>query len=498
MAILDGGGSAANKVNVDANFQLAVGLTTSPALAGYVQQSYVPIAGLPRTQRITVNGSGYVSVPTSVMALSFNSSQTTWAPLINTMATTMTRAPTAGFMRLNASLSMAANVGVSVTTVALVPCTRASETRVRTVVRTLGGVTASKQIDIGVGLYPVAAGQSAAMAEFAGFRWTQSGTLQGVVETSAGGAAVSTTIAIPGGVPSDNVAREYEVVLNADRVEFWVDRIMLASIVIGSDVYAVFKARAYPWCARLFHSAAPASLVLVDIGSVDVVVLGSDVVDVGTAAASQQRSSVYLPPDVFTASSPMANSVPASASAPTAVVTSNVVAALASTFLGGAFRLNPVGALALNQVNWATGFANPAVSSAVGAAANARALRVTSIAISPLVVTTALIGGGVTAQWLVGIGGTALAGPPVDADGATALATRAPRLFVFPLISVLAAAAAVGAVSTQIGDAQLLLPSPLFLQPGEFLQIGLRPLSVAAAHTGGTIDGAVFVNGDWT
>jgi hypothetical protein len=65
------------------------------------------------------------------------------------------------------------------------------------------------------------------------------------------------------------------------------------------------------------------------------------------------------------------------------------------------------------------------------------------------------------------------------------------------LVSTLAATAALGVVSTDVGDHQFVFPTPLVVHPGEFISIGMRTIAVTAAVTAGSADCMIGVNGYW-
>jgi hypothetical protein len=114
-----------------------------------------------------------------------------------------------------------------------------------------------------------------------------------------------------------------------------------------------------------------------------------------------------------------------------------------------------------------------------------------------MIVTTALTGGGFTVNWFAAIGASALSLATTDADGTTAVAQKAPRYVPLPLVSTLPATAALGIVSTDVGDHQFQFPTPLVVFPGEFIAIGMRTAAVTAAVTAGSADAMININGYW-
>jgi hypothetical protein len=64
-------------------------------------------------------------------------------------------------------------------------------------------------------------------------------------------------------------------------------------------------------------------------------------------------------------------------------------------------------------------------------------------------------------------------------------------------VSTLAATAALGVVSTDVGDHQYRFVTPLVVNPGEVLAIGMRTIAVTAAVSAGGADCMIGINGYW-
>lgn len=137
------------------------------------------------------------------------------------------------------------------------------------------------------------------------------------------------------------------------------------------------------------------------------------------------------------------------------------------------------------------------VDGAAGAALDARNLVITDIMISPLVVSTVLVGGGAVWGWFIAVGANALSLATTDAAGTTALGTMSPRITPLPLYDQIAAAAAVGTVCTRTGDSSISLQTPLVVPNGTFVVVGIRTKHVAAAITSGVLDGQIGISGFW-
>lgn len=493
-----GFGSGTSELTGDASGNAKVNLPLTSSQAGYAQQVYVPTSTLPKIQKITESNAEYSAELRQLIELDFNSASTTWAAKIGTNATTMTKAVNNGFMRLNSGAITTLNTGISIYTTRTFVLDEGYDFRLKFKIRHANFDLANKEAYAGLGYYAFAANQAAANNEFIGFKWTTGGLLLGVVTTSTGGAGADQTVSLS--VQTNNVTHEYELVITDDRVEFWIDGTYQNSIAKPTDMYAVTKSASYPILFRLFNSGiAPSSAPLMDIADVSFFKIGGDDgLTQPIRAALVGKSSYYFQPDLQSAST-ATHLFPASGTAPTANAGSNTASAANNVaVMGGIIRNTLTGVTVTLSTNilWIA-YQNPSIPTAAGAANNARNFIITGIHISPMVVTAALTGGGFTAGWFAAIGATATSLATTDADGTTAVAQKAPRIVPLPLISTLGAAAALGTVSTNVGDHQFLFTTPLVVHPGEFIHVGFRTIAVTAAVTAGSADCLIGINGYW-
>ena len=501
MPLIDGGSSTAGKANVDANYNLNVNLPTTVSQAGYVQGAFVPVAAATRINKINEDGQVYSAEARQVFHCDFNAVTAVQSAKWGTNATTMTKAvQTNGFMRLNASGITTTTTGISIYSNRVITLENGYDYRVRFQLRHSNATATNKQVDIGLGYYLFAAGQANAMNEFIGFRFTTTGGLLGVLETSEGGAAGAQTVNINSNVPfSDNVAREYELIITELEVQFWIDGVYQARIVKPVTIYGVIKGASLPFIFRQFHSGAASAVAQFDIAQISVIKNGADDGQTHPSRmAAMGKSSYYQQPDIQTTAT-LTHNLPASGTVPTAATGSNTASVLNSTAqMGGFFRMNGATITATpHSTFWVAGYLNPAVPTAAGVAVNSRNFYVTSITVSPLVVSIVLVGGGFVANWFATIGATALTSAGTDADGTTAVAQKTDRLVPLSRVTSFAAAAAVGTIETGAGDFTVPFTTPLVIHPGEHLKIGLRTFYVLAAVTSGTLDGSINVNGYW-
>jgi hypothetical protein len=501
MAVLDTGSSTSGKANVDSNYNLQVNLPTTPSQAGFAQTAYVAsTAGSTNTkvEQITEDGGAVSAEGMQLMDLTFNSAVSAWNNRIGTNATTMTKATTNGFMRLNSGSSTTTTTGISIYTNQIFVLRQGSELRVTFNVKHTNATATNKQMEWGLGFYNFAAGQANAMNEFIGFRITAGGVLLGVVAYTTGGAPSESTVNINGGTPfTDGQAKKYEVRISNRKAEFWANDTFQNTIAIAADVYSILKSASYPVIARVFNSGVPSAAPILDVGQITVTLFGPSLGhNMPTLFALSDRGSYNAQPELGVGSPTFTNI--ASGTVPTAATGSNTASVFNSGLvLGGWYRMNGASFNVATHNNiLVLGYQNPSLPTANGAGNNGRDFLVTSVSIAPQIITTALTGGPMTAIWFVSTGATALSLATTEADGTTAIAQRAPKMMPFPRTFSFAAAAALGTIETSSGDPVMYFDSPLVVHPGEFLCVGCRLITITAV-TAGTIDGGISVHGYW-
>lgn len=488
------GVSVGTGADVDSNSNLKVNLPVNALQSGFVQDAYVRDTSTARTMRVTEEGEAYSAIGRLMFYSDFNGA-TMLNNQFNSQATTMASALTAGFLRLNSGLITTTNTGIAYNSARQFSLEGAQAMRFKYRVRHSNATVANKQMDLGYGMYQVAANQAGATVEFAGFRWTLGGGLIGVLEYTAGGAPTSLTVNINGGVPfSDNVTREYEVVVTVNRVEFWVGGVFQAEIVTAPDAPELFKAAAYPILARLYIGTATSLAPTFDIGEIAVSKIGPEAdLPINYRQALMGRHSSYAQTGLAAATGNTAVNV-ASGTAPTATVGSNTAAA--ATGLGGFYACTATNMGTTNANTILIAYQNPATPIAAGAATHGRNLIITDLYLGPMAVTTVLVGGGSLMQWFVSIGNTAVSQATTDAAGTTAIGSKSPRIIPLSTIDSVSAAAAAGTVAARTGDSGITFSTPMIVHPGEFFSVGVRCIT-GTAITSGVISGGVGVSGYW-
>lgn len=492
--------STSGELKTDGNDNARVNLPTTGTQAGFSRLNYVRDASTSREANISEEGGLETRQGRLLFHTNFNGAAA--GALLNNQynqqTTTMTIALNAGFLRFNNSAITTINTGASIYSWRNFSIEAKSTLSCSAHIRHTQGAISNKQVEHGFGFYDVAANQAAAMNEFIGFRWTQAGALLGVLEYSAGGAPTTVTVNINGGVPySDSVVKRYEVQVSQEQVEFWVDGVYQASITRQPDAPGVTKGNGYFYIFRQFNGAsAPASAPVFDIANVNIVRFGyeADIPIPYRQALMGRHSSVAQAGLVATNGNTAL--IQASGTAPTGTTGSNTATTI--TGLGGYYALNGAAVTATVHSNIiVASYQNPILPEAAGAALDARNLVITDILISPMIVSTVLVGGGAAWEWFIAVGSTALSLATTDAAGGAAIGTSSPRVIPLPVLDSVAAAAAVGTVVTRNGNSSVHLQTPLVVEPGRFVHIGIRSLWVNAAITSGVLSGGIGVSGFW-
>lgn len=488
------------ELKTDGNDNAMVNLPTTATQAGFARIAYKRDASVAREANISEEGGLETRQGRLLFHTNFNGAAA--GALINNQynqqATTITIALNAGFLRFNNGAITTINTGASINSWRVFQIEAKSTLALSAHIRHTNGAVANKMFEFGFGYYDVAANQAAAMNEFIGFRWTNAGALLGVLEYSAGGAPTTNTVNINGGVPyADSTARRYEVQVSQEQVEFWVDGVFQDSIARQANAPGICKASGYFIIARQMHTGSlPPAAPVFDIANVNVARYGYEAdIPISHRQASMGRHSNQGQAG-STATNGNTALIQASGTAPTGTTGSNVATTI--TGLGGWYGLNAaaITATAHSNIILST-YQNAIVPEAAGAALDGRNLVITDIFLTPMVVSTVLVGGGATWAWFIAVGSTALSLATTDAAGGAAVGTASPRVMPLAAFDTGAAAAAVGTVMTRTGDSSFSLQTPLVVEPGRFVHIGIRTIYVAAAYSSGVLGGGIGVSGYW-
>jgi hypothetical protein len=447
--------------------------------------------------RITEGGEGYGAVGRPVFLYNFNSASTAWNPIWGTNATTMTIVSAANYIRFNNSAITTTTTGVSMYTQRVFKIEDGAD--LEFYLKHSNATAGNKLAEFGLGYYNFAAGQANQMNEFIGFRWTTSGGLLGVFAGAGAGAPAEQLLPINGNLPySDNVFRSYKVVISDAAIEYWVAGTFIGSLnrVLGTSF--VTKAIAYPFIGRICNTGTASAAATYDLSNVILFKYGGEE-DLAYSARNSLmgKSTMYAQPDILVAST-NPHQFPATTVAPTANTPSNTASSLNNTALLGGMTATTMVISATEQSNYiVAAYQNPSMPTAAGAALNARALIVTSISISRAFVTTVLAGGPLVTEWFVSQGSTTTALDTADSNGTTAVAQKGGRSIPLSAIDSYVLNTPAATVVPRAGDDTHFFTTPLVVQPGEYLHIGFRTLSVTAQVTTGAIAVNINVNGYW-
>lgn len=486
------------ELRTDTNDNARINLPLDATKGGFSQIAYVRDSATARVLRVTEDGENTAASSRMLFTGDFNGA--TAGALLNTQwnqqATTMTSALNAGFLRLNSGAITSINTGISINTWRSFTLANGGVLTSALYIKHLNGNIANKVVEYGFGYYDIAANQNAATNEFFGFRWTATGNLVGIVEYSVGGAPTTLSVNINAGIPfSDNVSRNYQIALSETGIEFWVAGIYQAKIDFPADAPGIMKASGYPLMIRQYNSAsAPASAPVFDIGSPSVKHTGNDFnIPFGTRQMAIGRTAGRGQAGLTTIAGNTA-AIPTSGTQPSGLTSSNTVAC--SSGFGGFYSMNGTSITSTVHSNYiVNAYLNPAIPEAAGALSDARNLFVASVSISPIVVSAALTGGGFSGQWFVAYGGTAVSLATADVIGGTAPGTSSHVMIPLGIIDTVAAAAALGVISTRVGDSTVYFDPPLFVPPGQHIMVGFRTLAVTAAISVGTMTGGIGLLG---
>lgn len=476
MAIIDSGANTAGKANVDSTYNLNVTLPLANNNAGFAalgtEHDTGVITGTRTVKKLKSceDGALYVSQFTRLFSENFPGAAINTG-IWSTPTTTMTITVANNFLTLNAGLSTATSVVAQARTYRHFPIDAGSHTTIEFVAQFAQNPVVNNITEWGIGL----ASASSTPTDGAFFRLMANGEFRCVVNNN-GTETQSGTIDFATFVGS-NQSHEFYIIFNDGGVVFFIGESRCAEIALPTAGGTITASQNLPIFARTYNTASTASAQVMKIGVVTVRIdmtdtnkLWPDIMCGGGGHSSQGQTGSTLGTTANYANS--AN--------PTAAVPTNTTAAL-GTGLGGQFWETDT--LAVTTDGIICSYQVPAGIAALPG----KSLYITSVSISSYV-QTALTGGPYVAQWSLAYGHTAVS--LATTETAT---TKAPRRL--PLSHTQAVTAA-QAVSTKLGgDFQGILPSPVVVHPGEFIQLVKK--KVGTAPTAGVIAHVITFTGYW-
>jgi hypothetical protein len=473
MALIENGNNSAGLANVNTNFQLEVVTPTEISETGYlvaVGESHDGKAGVNtpvrRAIRVSTDGRLRTGVDTVQWSDTFNHA------VLNTsayqaIAATATLALTGGYLVFNAGNSVALNAVARIQTYKTFQLLGSSSLEVGFRVRFAINAQTNNVAELGVGF----AATTVTPTDGAYFKLTTGGEIVGVMNRN--GVEVTTPTLI---IPSQNIVYYLRLVIDQDRLEFYVDGVLRGVLTTPIADPAISFSRSMPLLMRLYNSSATSSAQRMEVS--DILLVTRDLsTNRGweTSQAGQLLHSISAPHGAAVGQT--ANFT--NSTGPVSATLSNTVAGYAT--LGGKFQF---AALAGAVTDYALFAFQVPLASAAGGNKNlvVRGLRIDTYNTGAAVATT-----GTVLEWGLGIGSTAVS--LATADSATA-GTRAPRRI--PLgVQSFPVGAAIGAVANTL---DVNLDAPIYVEAGTFLHVILQmPIGTATASQ--IIRGTVFING---
>lgn len=453
------GNTSGYVAEVSSTNELQVALPVIPSRSGYVQlagklSDSTDPAGI-LVEELRSSAQGRLSVGQPVMLLNeFFNNTTLNSAVFAAPVTTQTVTVAGGTLNLNASAITTLSTVSRVSTYAHFPF----QADFATFATFDALLTQTPQVNCTVEMGFGIASALTAPTDGAFFRYDSTGTLKGVLNTNG---SELTTAALTS--PSVGVMHRYKVVVENDRVFFYIDGVCQGVIATPNNLGFPLYAPAQPFFARVYHAAVAPTLAqglklgYVFVGLQDAAGLGKDN---ATIAALQGRMG-YQGQAGHTMGSTalLTNSLAAGAGA----AMTNTAASLGSG-LGGQFAAQPT--LAVGTDGIVCSYQNPVPTSAIpGKTLYIKGVRVQGV------VTTALTGGAVVYEYTLAFGHTAVS--IATAETATTKAAR--RVGIG--IETFASAAAIGVVGSASGQ-YMPFNAPIAVNPGEFVAVTAKNLGV--------------------
>ncbi len=456
MSIIIKSGSSGNTATVSAAGELAVGLPANPLTAGYAK--ITSSSGAP----MNISDTGYVFTGQDnllfVDQVDGNALNTT---LWNSAVTTMTITQASGTINLNASTITTVSTAAQINSVKQISTTGAHPICVTFTAITNVGAQANAVREMGVG----AATGTSAPTDGAFFRWASSGDLLAVINN---GGIETTSVITP--QPSDDVAHQYIVYIDNDRVLFLIDMMPVATIYRPAGQPFPLGSTRLPIFARVYTlGTTPATAPKLSIGQTIAVqcLLNQNRSWYDTIAA-MGRGSFQAPLTAFAQTANHTNSA-----APASATLSNTAAGYST--LGGKFQFAAAAGAATDFALFA--YQVP----------NGYQLRITNVAIRAMNTGAANATTPTILDWALGVNSSGVSLATADSAGVT----WAPRRIPLGMQS-LTTTAAIGESATPNID--VAFGTPIFVDANRYLHVILS-IPVGTATASQIIRGAVMING---
>jgi hypothetical protein len=309
------------------------------------------------------------------------------------------------------------------------------------------------------------------------FRYASDGTFDTIINYNGTETVQSATLPLP----SVNVVHNYIIVMNNYNVEFWVDNILYSNLAIPTlTAGSATINNCLPMFIRQYNSgSSPSTSISVKVAGCSMTLgdmnsgkpwnnimagLGNNISQFPSGATTASPASIVL----------YSNSLAPGAGAAGSNTTANL-----GSGLGGQFAWIPSSAVSTDII--LSSFQVPAMATAV----IARNLYITGFSLQSAV-TTVLVGGPFILAYSIAYGSTA-----VSLATTESVTTKAPRRI--PLAyETYVSAAAVGTVGQGITRQ---FQTPIFVQPGEFIQTVVK--NIGTLGSSGVICYNIMFEGYW-
>ena len=472
MSIILKSGDSADLASVDANKRLKINLPMAMAEAGYsviAGESHDGANGEPRLVRaakVSTDGRLRVGVDNIYWADTFNHTVVDGGAY-QFVSVTATIAMSGGFMVFNAGNSVASAAVARAQTYKTFPLHPAGSLEVLFRLRFAINPIANNVCEFGLGF----AATTATPTDGVYFKLNTAGSLVGVMNING---TETTTAPMP--APVANEVYYYRIVIDQDRIEFYIDGVLEGVILSPNTAAAISLSRWQPLLMRCYNAAATGSAQRMEIADVSVIARDLALNRLwATAMAGIECGSYNNPRGAAVGQS--ANYV--NNTAPVSATLSNTAAGY--TTLGGQFQF---AAVAGAETDYALFAFQVPVAAAGGGNRNLviRGVRIETFNMGAASATTPTV-----LQWALGVGSTAVSLATADSNTA---GTRAPRRIPLGVQSI-PVGTAIGGNVTPI---DVNLDAPLYVAAGTFVHIILR-MPVGTATASQIIRGLAMING---
>jgi hypothetical protein len=499
MAIIDGGGNAAGKANVDAEFNLQV---TTPGLgadgvpfgggpeAGQALFSEVDggiATGVRRVQPPEVDNDYRLRVAHDNMLDNETFNYTSQNTGKHSHAfTTLTATVSAAGLLTNSGNITTLNTGMTFGTFAEFP-TQGTQTVVcETSVAFTAQPNANTIIDFG--LFRRGASTAFAPTDGVYFRMSAAG-LQGVVNNN-GTETTTAVFPLSGGTGTyayvNNEVHQYLIQMTNVEVTFWIDNILYGTIATPAGYGYPVKSATLPWSVRhAIVGGAAGSATQAIVTDYRVLNRGAAFTDdLGVAGNRIFGSYQGLSGGTMGSLANYANSAN-----PTPAVATNTTAAL-GTGLGGQFW--ETATIAVNTDGIICSYQVPAGSATVPG----KRLKITGVTMTSYV-QTAITGGPFVTQYSLAFGHTAVSLATTESASFATGTTKAPRRVPLAAFTqVVTAAQAVSTIVSQPGGSGVdFTRAPIYVNPGEFVAVVAKKIGTVA--TAGVLGHVIRFDYSW-